>query len=38
MSFLAPTIEVLSRKTLRLWLVGVAVAVLGVGMWGFRTQ
>src|SRR4051812_7994975 len=37
-SFLAPTIDVLSRNKLRLWLVGVAVAVLGVGVWGFTTQ
>lgn len=38
MSFLAPTMDVLSRTKLRVWLGGVAVAVLGVGVWGFQTQ
>lgn len=38
MSFLAPTIDVMTRTKLRAWLGGVAVAVLGVGVWGFQTQ
>jgi hypothetical protein len=38
MSFLAPTIDVLSRTKLRLWLAGIGVAVLGVGVWVFNTQ
>jgi hypothetical protein len=38
MSFLAPAIDVMTHTKLRVWLGGVAVAVLGVSLWGFQTQ